>query len=179
LGFGGVNLELCKFNCNVTVFHCRLYVFPSEFNRTCNVAVFCSSCNQIAFCIVYFFLQFAGVDIPFLYGHFVSLVERLVKRNQSHVVGDEGRVATFVDCACEFNVGSEQKSFGDEFGIVGTANEFFTALTSPSISSVGQRPYDMGREAALAFLERRDGVTVIPMELHIRQSSNRNNIWLK
>lgn len=67
----------------------------------------------------------------------------------------------------------------DDFGLVGTANEFFTALTSPSISSVGQRPYDMGREAAMAFLERRDGVTVIPMELHIRQSSNRNNIWLK
>ncbi|MBO4476603.1 MAG: LacI family DNA-binding transcriptional regulator [Bacteroidales bacterium] len=70
-------------------------------------------------------------------------------------------------------------SVPDDFGLVGTANEFFTELTNPSISSVGQRPYDMGREAAIAFLESREGVTVIPMELHIRQSSNRNNIWLK
>jgi len=70
-------------------------------------------------------------------------------------------------------------SIPDEFGIVGTANEFFTALMTPSLSSMGQRPYDMGRQAALAFLEGRKDVTVIPMELHIRQSSNRNNLWLK
>ncbi len=67
----------------------------------------------------------------------------------------------------------------DEFGIVGTANEFFTALMTPSLSSIGQRPYDMGRQAALAFLEGRKDTTVIPMKLHIRQSSNRNNLWLK
>ena len=67
----------------------------------------------------------------------------------------------------------------EEFGIVGTANEFFTSLTSPSISSLGQHPFDMGQEAARAFLNGSGEETVIPMELHIRQSSNRNNIWQK
>lgn len=70
-------------------------------------------------------------------------------------------------------------SIPDEFGIVGTANELFTSLMTPSMSSMGQRPYDMGQEAAIAFLEHRTDVTVIPMDLHIRCSSNRNNIWLK
>ena len=63
-----------------------------------------------------------------------------------------------------------------DFGIVGTANEFFTALMTPSLSSLEQHPYEMGREAAKAFLQSRSDVTVIPMDLHIRQSSNRNAI---
>ena len=61
----------------------------------------------------------------------------------------------------------------EDFGIVGTANEFFTSLMTPTLSSLGQRPYDIGQQAALAFLENRSDVTVIPMDLHIRQSSNR------
>ena len=67
----------------------------------------------------------------------------------------------------------------DDFGVVGTANESFTALMSPSLSSLGQHPFDMGQAAARAFLEGRAGTEVIPMELHIRQSSNKNNKWLK
>ena len=62
----------------------------------------------------------------------------------------------------------------EEFGIVGTANESFTALMTPSLSSLGQHPYQMGQAAARAFLERSASTEVIPMELHIRQSSNRN-----
>ena len=67
----------------------------------------------------------------------------------------------------------------EEFGIVGTANEFFTSLTTPSLSSLGQQPFEMGQEAARAFLSGSSEEIVIPMELHIRQSSNRNKIWQK
>ena len=67
----------------------------------------------------------------------------------------------------------------EEFGIVGTANEMFTSLMTPSISSLEQHPFEMGEEAARAFLEARSGETVIPMDLHIRQSSNPNHIWQK
>ena len=70
-------------------------------------------------------------------------------------------------------------SIPSEFGIVGTANEFFTSLMTPSLSSLGQHPYEMGQEAARAFLEGRTDETVIPMQLHIRQSSNRQSIWQK
>lgn len=61
------------------------------------------------------------------------------------------------------------------FGIIGTANESFTALMTPSLSSLGQHPYEMGQAAARAFLEGRTDTEVIPMELLLRQSSNRNN----
>ncbi len=64
-----------------------------------------------------------------------------------------------------------------DFGIVGTANEFFTALTTPTLSSLGQHPYEMGQEAARAFLSGSKDETVIPMELHIRQSSDKS--WQK
>jgi LacI family transcriptional regulator len=67
----------------------------------------------------------------------------------------------------------------EDFGVVGTANESFTALMSPSLSSLGQHPFEMGQAAARAFLEGRVNTEVIPMELHIRQSSNKNNKWLK
>lgn len=62
----------------------------------------------------------------------------------------------------------------EDFGVVGTANEFFTTIMSPSLSSLGQHPYEMGQAAAHAFLEGRTNTEVIPMELNIRQSSNRN-----
>lgn len=63
----------------------------------------------------------------------------------------------------------------EDFGIIGTANESFTALMSPSLSSLGQHPFEMGQAAARAFLEGRTNTEVIPMELHIRQSSNRKS----
>lgn len=66
-------------------------------------------------------------------------------------------------------------SVPQDFGVVGTANEFFTAIVSPSISSLGQHPFEMGKAAAHAFLEGRTNTEIISMELNIRQSSNRNN----
>ena len=63
----------------------------------------------------------------------------------------------------------------EDFGIVGTSNEGFTALMTPSLSTLEQHPFEMGQAAARAFLEKRQNTEVIPMELHIRQSSNRNN----
>ncbi len=62
----------------------------------------------------------------------------------------------------------------EDFGIVGTANESFTSLMTPSMSTLGQHPFEMGQAAARAFLEGRSNTEVIPMELHIRQSSKRN-----
>ena len=59
-----------------------------------------------------------------------------------------------------------------DFGIVGTANESFTALMTPSMSSLALNPYEMGRRAAEAFLNGDDGTIVVPMELKIRESSN-------
>jgi DNA-binding LacI/PurR family transcriptional regulator len=50
---------------------------------------------------------------------------------------------------------------------------------TPTISSLGQRPFEMGQAAARAFLDGRTDTEVIPMELHIRQSSNKNNKWQK
>lgn len=67
----------------------------------------------------------------------------------------------------------------EDFGIVGTANEFFTSLMTPALSSLGQNPYLMGQEAARAFLKGSSDTIVIPMNLHIRTSSNRNSICQK
>ena len=50
---------------------------------------------------------------------------------------------------------------------------------SPSLSTLNQHPFEMGEAAARAFLEGRVDTQVIPMELIIRQSSNKNNKWLK
>lgn len=66
----------------------------------------------------------------------------------------------------------------DDFGIVGTANENFTALMTPSMSSLSLRPYEMGTAAANAFLDddnyNHDSIITIEMELMRRESSNRN-----
>lgn len=70
-------------------------------------------------------------------------------------------------------------SIPDEFGIVGTANEGFTSLMTPSMSTLNQHPFEMGQAAARAFLDGREDTQVIPMELNIRESSNRYNKWLK
>lgn len=70
-------------------------------------------------------------------------------------------------------------SIPDQFGIVATSNESFTALMSPSLSTLEQHPFEMGEAVAKAFLDNRSDTQVIPMELHIRQSSNKNNQWQK
>ena len=66
-----------------------------------------------------------------------------------------------------------------DFGIVGTADETFASLMSPSLSSLGQHAFEMGQAAAKAFLFQSQATTVISMELHIRESSNRNSICQK
>ena len=60
-----------------------------------------------------------------------------------------------------------------DFGIVGTADESFTALMSPSMSSLALNPFEMGRQAAQAFLSGEEGTIVVPMELKVRESSTR------
>lgn len=64
-------------------------------------------------------------------------------------------------------------SIPGDFGIVGTADEFWADIITPSLSSLGQHPFDMGQAAARAFLDGRTGTEVVPMELHVRQSSNK------
>lgn len=61
----------------------------------------------------------------------------------------------------------------DEFGIVATSDESFTSLMIPSLSTLGQHPFEMGQAAANAFLENRTNTVVIPMDLIVRQSSNK------
>ncbi len=62
----------------------------------------------------------------------------------------------------------------EDFGIVGTANEAFTSLMTPSMSSLALNPFEMGRQAAQAFLAGEEGTVVVPMELKVRESSCRN-----
>jgi LacI family transcriptional regulator len=62
----------------------------------------------------------------------------------------------------------------EDFGIVGTANESFTALMSPSMSSLALNPFEMGRQAAQAFLSGEEGTITVPMELKVRESSTRS-----
>ena len=62
----------------------------------------------------------------------------------------------------------------EDFGIVGTANESFTALMTPSMSSLALNPFEMGRQAAQAFLSGEEETRVVPMELKVRDSSRRN-----
>ena len=61
-----------------------------------------------------------------------------------------------------------------DFGVVGTANESFTSLMTPAMSSLALNPFEMGRQAARAFLSGEEGVRVVPMELKVRDSSCRN-----
>ena len=68
---------------------------------------------------------------------------------------------------------SEGLRIPEDFGIVGTANETFTSLMTPSMSSLALKPFEMGRQAAQAFLSGEEGVVVVPMELKIRSSSSR------
>ena len=61
----------------------------------------------------------------------------------------------------------------EDFGIVGTANETFTSLLTPPMSSLALNPFEMGRQAVQAFLSGEEGVRVVPMELKVRESSLR------
>ena len=78
-----------------------------------------------------------------------------------------------LECAIEHGL----KVPGD-FGVVGTANETFTSLISPSMSSVDQHPSEMGRSAAGAMIRLLNGETqgeeiLIDSTLVTRQSSTR------
>ena len=66
-----------------------------------------------------------------------------------------------------------------DFGVVGTADETFASLLSPSLTSLNQHAFAMGQAAAKAFLFRSQATSVISMELHIRESSNKNLICQK
>ena len=66
-----------------------------------------------------------------------------------------------------------------DFGIVGTADETFTSLMSPSMSSLALNPFEIGRQAAQAFLSGEEGTVVVPMELKVRESSSRKNRIIK
>lgn len=65
--------------------------------------------------------------------------------------------------------------------ITGFANEPFTSLITPGMTSVEQHGFEMGKKAASLLLERVQGKysgqdvrkIVIPSELHIRESSSR------
>lgn len=60
-----------------------------------------------------------------------------------------------------------------DFGIVGTANENFTSLMHPSMSSIEMNPKEIGMKAAEAFLKGSEETVVIPMTLIERDSSRR------
>lgn len=73
-------------------------------------------------------------------------------------------------------------SIPSQFGVVGTANESFAELITPTLSSLEQNSFDMGNQVATAFLNRvksedfGNGNISIPMRLIVRESSLRQNI---
>ncbi len=64
-----------------------------------------------------------------------------------------------------------------DFGVVGTANENFAELLTPSLSTIEQNAFDMGNRAAQAFLDIKakktlpESTIVIPTRLIVRESS--------
>ncbi|WP_316931335.1 LacI family DNA-binding transcriptional regulator [Polaribacter sp. Hel1_85] len=77
----------------------------------------------------------------------------------------------------------ENISIPDEIALVGFGNEPFSAMVTPSISSIEQHSKDIGKEAAFAFLKHakkevvKQSLTkkILDVELVIRESSNRKN----
>ena len=67
----------------------------------------------------------------------------------------------------------------EDFGLVGTSNESFTEVTSPSLTTLDQHAYEIGQTAAKAFLFGSQATTVVSMELDIRESSSKNKICQK
>lgn len=66
----------------------------------------------------------------------------------------------------------------EDFGVAATANESFTSLITPSLTTVDQHPKTMGKLAAEAMLRLLDNKTegellTIPTDLIIRDSSSR------
>ncbi len=72
-------------------------------------------------------------------------------------------------------------SIPDDFGVVGTANEEFADLVSPSLTTLEQNAFDIGNQVARAFLDIHQGKTieenkiVVPMRLITRQSSQKKS----
>lgn len=64
-------------------------------------------------------------------------------------------------------------SVPEGIGIIGTANEDFTELMTPSISSLELHPQEIGRQAATAFLKNSEKRITVPMKLIIRESSEK------
>ena len=71
----------------------------------------------------------------------------------------------------------------EKFGVVGTANETFTEVITPALTSLEQNAFDMGNRAAQTFLDIKAGkidttgkpyAITVPMRLIIRESSLRN-----
>lgn len=77
------------------------------------------------------------------------------------------------------------KRIPEDVGLVGFANEAFTSLVSPTLSTIDQRTADMGREVGLLLVrmlkaqdykgEKIDNIVLLP-ELMIRESSKRNEL---
>ena len=68
----------------------------------------------------------------------------------------------------------------EDFGILGTANEDFTSLISPSMTSIEQNPREMGTKAAQALLRLMNGETAgehltVETTLIPRESTDRKN----
>lgn len=69
----------------------------------------------------------------------------------------------------------------DDLGVVGTANETFADVVTPSLTTLEQNAFEMGSKAAQAFLDIKQGRGVadrrisIPMKLMIRDSSSSRN----
>ena len=64
----------------------------------------------------------------------------------------------------------------EDFGIIGTSNESFTELISPSLTTLDQHAFEIGQTAARAFLQGSQATSVVSMDLHIRESSNKKLI---
>ncbi len=72
-------------------------------------------------------------------------------------------------------------SIPNDFGVVGTANENFAELLTPSLTTLEQNAFVMGNRVAQAFLDIKnkkvdsEGSFVIPMRLIVRDSSVRGD----
>lgn len=72
-------------------------------------------------------------------------------------------------------------SIPNELGVVGTANETFADVVTPSLTTLEQNSFEMGSKAAQAFLDIRQGRDItdrkisIPMKLMVRDSSQKKN----
>ena len=76
----------------------------------------------------------------------------------------------------------EKINIPNEIALVGFGNEPFSSLVTPSLTSIEQHSKEIGKQAALAFLEhaKNDVVKqtlikrILDVELLVRDSSNRN-----